>query len=447
MSNLVANAVARSLGRMFPGFFGNEKHDHGRDFGWPTHLTFGHFYGMYTRNGIARAAVSKIKAKTWQSHPYLLEPQKEGEVHQETRLENQIRQRFTELRLWQMLAEADARAMVGKYGAAILRFADSKPFSEPVDRVPGGLMGLVEVIPAWEEQLEISEWDTNEQSPSYGQPLMYQFNEGAVGNREQPRQFKVHPDRIVIWSEDGTVHGRSILEPGYNDLLTMEKVSGAGGEGFWKNAKSAPVLTIDREAQLQDLAVMLGVDDIADIPKEMDRAVENWNKGFDKSLLMQGIDAKALGITLPQPEEFYSIALQSFSGSVQIPLKILVGSQTGERASTEDSNEFNQTCQSRRQNETIPNIMALVRKLENAQIIPDLDWALDWDDLTESSMAEKIERADKMASVNQKMPMTAEAVFSPDEIRDVVGLEPIDYSEGEDSDPRSSLPNGDRDDD
>lgn len=53
------------------------------------------------------------------------------------------------LQIWQALAEADRRAMVGGYAGAILRLADDMPFQAPVDRVRGGLDGLVEVIPAW----------------------------------------------------------------------------------------------------------------------------------------------------------------------------------------------------------------------------------------------------------------------------------------------------------
>lgn len=425
---LVVNNTVRRLDQMFPGYFPAAKHDHYADFGYPTKLDFAQLYAMFARNGVARAGVEKTIAKTWQDNPFLLEKERDGSQRgkdAETTLEREIRQRFDDLRLWQHLAEADRRSMVGGYAGVILRLADGKRFMEPVDRVPGGLDGLVEIIPAWAGQLTVSQWDTDETSETYGQPLMFAFTEAAIGEqRQQPRQFTLHPDRVVIWSADGTVHARSALEPGYNDLHDMEKIKGAGGEGFWKNAKSAPVLQVDKEANVEEMARLMGVptNELAD---RMNAQVEDWQKGFDKLLMVQAIEAKTLPITLPSPEHFFAIVLQSFAASMQIPLKILVGSQSGERASTEDAQEWATTNMSRRNNQAVPNTMALVARLERFGILGERDWYLDWTDLTESSMAEKVERTVKMADVNSKLQNSGEWVFTPEEIRAAAGYEPL----------------------
>ncbi|RVO28954.1 DUF1073 domain-containing protein, partial [Sinorhizobium meliloti] len=106
------------------------------------------------------------------------------------------------------------------------------------------------------------------------------------------------------------------------------------------------------------------------------------------------------------------------------PVKILVGMQTGERASKEDADEWALTNMSRRNNYVIPNIRALIQRLVRVGILPKRDWFVDWTDLTESSMSEKIERASKMAETNQKMG-TGVVVFTDEEIRAVVGYEPL----------------------
>lgn len=420
--DMVANAVRR-LANLFPGYFEEQKHNHYTDFGWPKALTFALLYDMWSRNALAKAAVAKTIRKAWETHPTLREAEEGAE---ETALEADIRQRFDDLRLWQRLAEAHRRSLVGCYGGAILRLADSRPFRDPVDTVPGGLDGLVEIIPAWEGQLQVATWDTDEASETYGHPLMFQFNEAQVeANRQmRVRSFEVHPDRVLVWSEDGTVHGRSMLEAGYNDLLTVEKIVGAGGEGFWKNAKSAPVLQVDPEAKLDQMAQAMGVprDELVDA---MNTQVNDWQKGFDKLLMLQGMEAKTLGITLPSPEHFYAAPLQNFAASIEMPVKILVGMQTGERASQEDADEWARTNMGRRNDSVIPNIMELVNRLERFGILPERDWWLDWDDLTEADMGDKIARADKMADVNAKMAAGGELVFLPEEIRSAVGLEPL----------------------
>lgn len=426
---LVVNAQ-RSLQAMFPGFyFGAPKHNHAADFGYPERVEFATVFEAYNRYPLARAAVDKTVGKSWETNPLLQEYQRDGTkagTQKETKPEADIRQRFGDLRVWQHLAECDRRSLVGAYSGLILRLADGKSFSEPVDRVPGGLDGLVEVIPAWEGQLTVSQWDTDQTSSTYGQPLMYQFAESAVGQAQQPRQFTIHPDRVIIVSRDGTLNGRSALEPGYNALLDMEKIRGGGGEGFWKNAKSGLSLEIEKDAKIEDMARVMGVP-VQEVVDKIDEQVESFNKGFDKSLMMQGIKAVPIQVQLPSPEHFFAIALQSFAATFSCPLKILVGAQTGERASTEDSEEWARVNMARRTNELIPAIMAFVNRLERFGILPQKDWHLDWTDLTESSMGEKIDRADKMASVNQKMG--GEIVFTGDDIRGVVGMEPLSDAE------------------
>ena len=408
---------ARELSTLFPGYFADYKHNHYRDFGYPKDITFALAYSMYQRNGLGSAAVEKTILKTWETAPAIWESEKP----KESTVEADIRQWATDLRLWSRFADTDRKSMVGGYACAILRLRDSKRFQEPVDTVPGGLDGLAEIIPAWAGQIEVSEWDTDETSETYGSPKMFSFNEAAVGSdRHKTRAFSVHPDRVIIWSKDGTVHARSALEPGYNDLVTLEKVSGAGGEGFWKNAKSAPVIEIDKEASIQDMATAMGVP-VAEVAEKMDAQVDDFQKGFDKMLMLQGMKATTLGITLPNPEHFHNNPLMAFAASFLIPLKILTGSQTGERASTEDATEWAKTNMARRNDIAIPALREFLNRMQKFGILRERDWVLGWEDLTESTMSEKIDRADKMASVNQKMG--DEPVFFADEVREVVGFD------------------------
>ena len=414
LNAIFANA-ARRLETLFPGYFPQTKHQHAKDFGWPDEVDFTDALRMYHRHSIARAGVNKTVLKTWQDFPTLWETEKAGN----TKAETEIALHFRKIGLWRALAETDRRAIVGGYAGVILRLADSKAFDQPVERVSGGLEGFVEAIPVWRNQLQVAEWISDSSSDEYGQPKAFTFNEAAMGGTAG-RSFQVHPDRVLIWSADGTVSARSDLEPGYNDLLDMEKVKGAGGEGFWKNAKSAPVLEVDKEAKIAEMARAMGVpeDEVADA---MNDQVEEWQKGFDKLLMLQGMQAKTLNVTLPSPEHFHGIPLLSFAASLGIPAKILIGSQTGERASTEDANEWDQTCNARRENIAKPRINALAEKLVRFRVLPERDWFVGWTDLTEASPTEKLERATKMASINQTL--RDEPAFTAEEIREEAGFD------------------------
>ncbi len=284
MSNVLrlANYAQSRIGSMFPAFFpgANVKHDYYKDFGWPETLSFDQLYRMYLRNGVATAGVDKTALKTWQDAPFLLEQERDGSEsgpQKETTLEREIRKKFSSLRLWAKLTDADRMAMVGGYSGVILRLRDGNAFDQSVDSVPGGLDGLYKLDPVWKGQLTVAEYDTDPRSETYGEPVMYQFNEAALsGDQKQNRQLRIHPDRVLIWSDDGSIYGRSILEPGFNDLVDMDKVKGAGGEGFWKNAKSAPVLEVDKEAKIADMAKAMGVT-VEELADKMNDQVADYN--------------------------------------------------------------------------------------------------------------------------------------------------------------------------
>lgn len=422
---IVANSAATGTRRIThingDNFGTSAKHNHYRDFGWPEQVEFPQFYRMYCRNSIASAVVDKTVSKVWQDNPGVWE----AEEPTMSKSEAEIADRFADIRVWQGLAEADRRAMVGRYAAVILRLADSKPFDQPVDRVAGGIMGIVGVIPCWESQLLPSMWDTNPQSENYGSPTMYQFNEAAITDviNSAPRQFAVHPDRVIIWSQDGTIHCRSELESIYNDLIDAEKIKGSGGEGFWKTARGAPMIEAGAGVDPQDLARSMGVD-VAGIKQALNDQIDDFMLGFDKGLVLGGMTAKPLQISLPQPKEFLEGPINSIAAARMIPVRMLMGSQSGERASTEDAKAWALTCNSRRVNRCKPLILEFINRLEAWGIIPERDWFIGWPDLTESTGEEKVEKAAKMADINVKTQPGDIPPFTPDEIREAAGFKP-----------------------
>lgn len=424
INQLVMNH-ARRLDKMFPGYYGDTqtKHNYAKDFGWPTHVGFNQFYKMYRRNGMAKAAVSKTVTKTWEDNPVLTNDDSNGQ----NSVEKAIAKRFRKLRVWQKLAEADRRALVGGYSALILRFADGRTFDQPVGDVAGPA-GLAGVIVAWAPQLQVTGWDQDTLSETYGEPTEYTFNETAViedsaNALPKTRSFTVHPDRVLIWSSDGTVHAPSLLEAGYNDLLDMEKIKGAGGEGFWKNAKAAPVLEVDKDASLREMANMMGVEEEGML-EAMNEQVESYSKGFDNLLMLQGIQSKPMNVQLSIPESYFMVAAMSYSASVEVPMKILVGSQDGERASTEDAKEWSQTMNARRSDKIFPLLDELVDRLTQFRVLVG-EWSVTWTDLTKATLQDKLELAAKMANINSKSDTlkTGEKVFSNAEIRQAVDYE------------------------
>jgi hypothetical protein len=425
-SSIIANAVGavRSrLARVMPWAYGaSTKHNYFVDYGWPEQVGFDQFHRMYSRSGIAAAAIDKTISKTWQTMPTLWESEKPAE----SKAEADIRKHFTKRKIWRSLMDADRRSMVGCYAGAIILLRDGKKLEEPVDAVPRGIENVVGIIPAWEGQLTVADWDNVETSETYGDPLWFQFNEQAVGDPTTTgrNSVRIHRDRILIWSDDGTLNCSSALEPGFNDLTDAEKIKGAGGEGFWKSARGAPLVETKEGVSMQD--IMRGMDATTpeEAREELNKKADDFNAGFDKFLMMGGFSVKPLNIVLPQPKEFWELCAQGFAASMSIPVKVLIGNVTGERASTEDANEWAQTNMSRRENRVLPILQEFIDRLVRWGVLEKKDWVIGWTSLLEASPDDKLDRASKMSAINSQQG--SEMVFLPDEIREEAGYKSSD---------------------
>lgn len=429
-SSIIGNAATfmrDRVRRMFPwAYAASSKHDYAKDYGWPECLEFEHFHRLYKRSSLAAAAVDKTIAKTWQTMPAIWE----GETPGETPAEADISKHFAKRNLWRALMDADRRSMVGCYAGAILLLRDGKTLDQPVDRVAKGIESLSSIIPAWEGQLTVAEWDQDETSETYGDPLFFQFDEQAVGDPQNVgrRQVRIHRDRILIFSDDGTVNCSSALEPGFNDVSDAEKIKGAGGEGFWKSARGAPMLESKDGLSIEDMMRGMGVATPDEIRDKLNDKVDEFQAGFDKAFMLSGFTAKPLTITLPQPKEFWEPCVQSFAASMSIPFKVLVGNITGERASTEDAAEWAQTNMARRANRIVPILNDMLDRLVRWGVLEARPWTIGWDDLLDASPDEKIDRAVKMATINQTLG--SEPAFMADEIREAAGFKPADEVKG-----------------
>lgn len=425
---LLNSAVNRFFTQFSPFSVDTKRPTAWQDYGYPTNPTFADYWSMYQRNGIAKAGVMRHIEKTWQTYPTILERE---EAHEQTEWERQLEELFERIDFWKLLKGTDERNRVGRYAGIIFIYADGKRPDEPVDTVPGGLDGLIKIIPCFEEQLTPSAWDENPNSRTYGEPVMYSYNEADVGDRagrDPGRVMSVHASRVHIWAEgadDGSIYGVPALKAGLNALITMEKISGAGGEGFWKTARAPMTMNISDDAgSLNSLAQMLGTT-VDGIPDKMDEVIADFLSGADKSLLTQGIETKPLSISLPSPKEFFDVALQEFAASVSCPLPILVGHQMGDRASQEDSNEWNSTNMARRTTLVMPEVKRIIRKLMAVGIIRERDFVIDWEDLTAPSLEDRLANAKAMGEVNKSFMGTGEPVpFSRDRVLDTAGFDP-----------------------
>ncbi|HBT4786557.1 TPA: DUF1073 domain-containing protein [Klebsiella variicola subsp. variicola] len=414
-----ARMARARMGLMAPTMgLDNKRHSAWCEYGFPEQVTYENLYALYRRGGIAHGAVEKLVGKCWQTNPELIEGDDADESKDETPWEKNAKKVFTK-RLWRAFAEADRRRLVGRYAGILLHINDSRKWDQPV--VSG--KSLKKVTIAWAGSLTVSQWVTDEKSAEYGQPKQWKYVE-SLPNGGTNQRF-VHPDRVFILG-DYSNDAIGFLEPGYNACVSLEKVEGGSGESFLKNAARQLNVNFEKEIDFNNLASLYGVS-IDELQDKFNEVAGEMNRGNDVLMTTQGATVAPLVTAVADPSATYNVNLQTFAASVDIPVKVLVGMQTGERASTEDQKYFNARCQSRRGDLSF-EIEDFSDKLIELKIIDAVsEKTVIWDDLNEQTGTEKLANAKTMAEINQTSQGSGEnPAFSREEIRTAAGYENVD---------------------
>lgn len=393
------------------------------EFGWKADLGFLDFWKLYSRQGIAAGAVGKLSGRCWSTNPQLVQGDKEKKDKEVTPWEDSLKPVLNRGRLWAQFKEADKRRLVGRYSALILRIRDEKTWDQPV--VAG--RGLAGLIVAWAGSIVPAEYYTDMTDANYGQVKLWKYKEPSMGG-QPARDVNIHPDRVFIlgdWHADAV----GFLEPVFNNFVNVEKTEGGSGESILKNSNRSIHVNFDGSVDLRNLAALHGVG-LGDLQEKFNDTAREVNQGNDILFVTQGATANPLVANVPNPGPIYDVNLSTISAGVDIPVKILIGNQTGERASSEDEAYMNKRCQGRRVNELSFEVQDFFDKLIALGIIDaspaaDGEYTVIWDDLSEAGFGEKLDNALKMSQVNEKETSNGMGVeiFAREQILGAVGLE------------------------
>ena len=382
------------------------------DYGYPLQLEFANYWNMYRRLGIAKNIVELPVDTCWLSTP---------DVEGGDAFNLEFEKLVEKVKFWQRMKGLDNRQRVGRYAAMFMRVKDGQTPEKPINGKLAGLGSLVEMMPLYESQLKVLTTDTRRESEKFGMPTMYHFQGGAEGSRNenQSASFSIHPSRLVMASEgadDGGIYGISSLEAPFNSLMDIRKIMGAGGEGFYKNASKDVVFELKDAASASQNATLL---------KDFNDNYDDWAQNRSRrSIWTPGLEAKTLDSNLADPKEFFFNCLYDVSAAVKIPATIIIGQQTGRLASDQDSSQYLVMQQSRRENFLTDLLENTLNWLIEFGILPSARVEIEWDDLLATSDSQKLENADKMASINEKQFRSGQgAVFTPETILEAAGFE------------------------
>lgn len=390
------------------------------EYGYKAHLDFQDLYNAYRRGGLAFSAVNKLVGKCFSSNPTIIEGEEKDKSKKETAWEKSLKRTLT-ARFWHAFAEADRRRLVGRYSGILIHFKDSRNWNQEVDKSGRAIEKLTV---AWANCLTPKDYEMSSNSENYGKPTMWQYTATLPNGSKQ--RFDIHPDRVFILG-DYTLDAIGYLEPGYNNLVNIEKVEGGSGESFLKNAARQLSVNFDREIDFASLAAMYGVS-VDELQGKYDEAAKELNRGNDTIMVTQGATTTPMVSDVPDPTPTYDINVQSFSASVDMPSRILVGNQQAERSSTEDNKYWNGRCQSRREIELSEEIEDFIeQKVIGLGVVKSVsEFTVIWDDLNEATQSEKLANAKTMTEINDKTLSDGQPIFTDGEIRIAAGHESLD---------------------
>lgn len=346
--------------------------------GYKETLTFDNYRHMYRRGDVAKVIVEKIPKKCW-SKPPIITDTKEIE---KSKFQKEIAVLFKKIKFYSNMLRADKLMRLGKYAILYLGFNGVQVNQLQSEVQPSDSLELLYITPFSNKVAKVYSLDDDPSSERYGLPLLYEINfetaynpddvksPSAEGTTRMVRRTSkkainsilVHHSRVIHLVEDileNEIEGTPALEAVYNRLDDIQKILGGSAEMFWRNAAPGKVASTKENASL-------GKDARDALYKQFDE----YEKHLRRWLTVDGIDVKSLETYMTSPRDFMEIQLNIISIVTGIPKRILMGSERGELASSQDQDSFNNLIYDRCNEVCSPIfIMPVLDRLVDLQIL------------------------------------------------------------------------------
>lgn len=399
-----------------PVNFGDTNRNDSAAYGYPDALSFNHLYNAYRRGGFFNAIVDIIPERCFADDPFIVDG--DEDTPQDTQFEKAVKKLVTDFDLWRVFETAFKMADVGQYSTIVPVI--SEPTENKLQNPITKGRRIIAINPWYELECEANqEYDADYSSPNYNKPLSYKLQPSQLSGRQttNAEQHTLHYSRVkVITNAVGaTIYGESVLEPAFNALFDANKVRGASGEGYRKNAMQKYILS----ANNADAAKAFNA------KKEViDEAIDDLNNNFNASLRLAGVDVTSLQTQLQDPKSAWEICVVEACASRGVSFTELVGFMTGERASTQNSSAFTKRLK-KWQKKYSNDIHKFLSWLIDLGLLPEPsngEFKVCWPDIGEPSTTEKLENAGKMTAQNeQAFRAGEEKPWTPEEIRQMGG--------------------------
>ena len=378
-------------------------------YGYPEAPTFNDYYSVYLRIGLARAGCDMPVDAVWSDWPTIRDVTKfdaDGKPEYDDSVKTEFEQVLTKLFANERLAlkdrikSLDRKQRVGQYAGSLIiaRDRNGAKMNEPLRNL---LAGQIEkLVPFYESQIKESQWDTNQNSPTYGEPTMYLITEYSTGANSisQARSFECHPSRVIMaaeGAEDGTNYGKSAIQPCFYALMDWEKIRMSSAEGSKKNADQRLIGSFDKDTSMPT----------GKAAEMLDEDMQDFEKGRISMFAAKGMAVTPLNSSMLDPTKSAELCEKEISAGFKAPMTQLMGYQTGKLASEKDGDKWNAEVMARRDGFGTSLIMAHLNKFIALGALPkpNGEIVVDWPDARDPSRADKLSMGERSANIIEKL--------------------------------------------
>lgn len=407
---LIARAqLASAAGLTFDG-----KRNVHRALGYKDVLTCQDYRARFNRNAVAARIVEAKPQDTWRGGAEVVE---DLDAEKVTTFEAEMDALNKRLKVWPVLQRADILAGLGRYAVIVLG-APGAMDTPLTTCTPENLKYLMAFS---EADAPIQAVDEDPLSSRYALPTFYELRRAAVSAiRGNVTGKRVHHSRIVHIADgllDDLTYGTPRLERCWNLLDDLEKVTGGGAEAFWKRADQGKQYDLDPTMELS-----------AEEQQRMQDAVEEFDHGLKRTIRTRGMKINSLGSDVADIKGPSEAILAQICAGVEIPQRVLMGSEQAKLAAEQDSVKYFRMIESRRANVAGPQMARpfVDRMIELGVVSKPTEYTVLWSQIRTLDDEDRATLATKWA----QLKVGDQPVVTVNEVRTkCLGIEPMEASE------------------
>jgi hypothetical protein len=392
--------------------------------GYKDSLAASDFRDRYDRGDISARLVDAFPKATWRGIGVVYDNDR---VELTTAFEQATKELEKRLHLWNMFHRVDKLAGLGQYSVLLIG-APGKADS-PLPRNIGPEK-IVYVQPYGQTNARIEAFDEDPKSPRYGLPALYSLSRRSTQSTAgistsgaydavKNEDLKVHWTRTIHIAEnllDDNVTGQNRLARVWNRLDDLDKIVGGGAEAFWMRAHPGYQFNLPENFVFKN----------EEEKQKFNDEVEEFVQGMRRTVRSKGVEMNTFDADVANFDRHAATTLGIIAGACEIPLRLLLGSEQGELASSQDRVNWTERVQDRRTEHAEPIIVRAFfdRLIAHGILAPAKnEYQVWWPEVLDFPLTERTDVAAKQAEINQRQ---GEIVITTDEIRDqTLGLKPL----------------------